>query len=82
MCWWDKWQILENMFSILLSRGIDSEGLEVIRQYTPITLDSDVGYFELVVKVYLISLQYLHIFEHSILIFLFQSELSFYFVFS
>ena len=59
------------MFSILLSRGIDSEGLEVIRQYTPITLDSDVGYFELVVMVYLISLQYLHIFEHFILIILF-----------
>ncbi|KAK4593579.1 hypothetical protein RGQ29_017623 [Quercus rubra] len=34
----------------IICRGIDSEGLEVIRQYTPITLDSDVGYFELVVK--------------------------------
>ena len=75
------------MFSILLSRGIDSEGLEVIRQYTPITLDSDVGYFELVVKVYLISLQYLHIFEHFILIilfyfiFFFSWNLVFHFVF-
>nr|XP_023889056.1 NADH--cytochrome b5 reductase 1-like [Quercus suber]POE65399.1 nadh--cytochrome b5 reductase 1 [Quercus suber] len=36
----------------IICRGIDSEGLEVIRQYTPITLDSDVGYFELVVKMY------------------------------
>ncbi|KAB1225499.1 NADH--cytochrome b5 reductase 1 [Morella rubra] len=33
-------------------RGKDSEGQEVIRPYTPITLDSDVGYFELVVKMY------------------------------
>jgi cytochrome-b5 reductase len=32
--------------------GFDSEGVEVIRPYTPTTLDSDVGYFELVVKVY------------------------------
>ncbi|KAJ8447225.1 hypothetical protein Cgig2_030456 [Carnegiea gigantea] len=31
-------------------RGKDSEGKEVVRPYTPITLDSDVGYFELVVK--------------------------------
>lgn len=35
----------------MLSRGRDSEGGEVMRSYTPITLDSDVGYFELVVKV-------------------------------
>lgn len=34
------------------SRGKDSEGNEVIRPYTPITLDSDIGYFELVVKMY------------------------------
>ncbi|XP_059652858.1 NADH--cytochrome b5 reductase 1-like isoform X2 [Cornus florida] len=33
-------------------RGKDSKGDEVIRPYTPITLDSDVGYFELVVKMY------------------------------
>ncbi|KAK3004142.1 hypothetical protein RJ639_019169 [Escallonia herrerae] len=33
-------------------RGIDREGKEVIRPYTPITLNSDVGYFELVVKMY------------------------------
>ncbi|KAK9187531.1 hypothetical protein WN944_018928 [Citrus x changshan-huyou] len=35
-----------------LSWGKDSEGNEVIRPYTPITLDSDIGYFELVVKMY------------------------------
>ncbi|KAB1225498.1 NADH--cytochrome b5 reductase 1 [Morella rubra] len=33
-------------------RGKDSEGQEVIRPYTPITLDSDVGYFDLLVKMY------------------------------
>ncbi|KAL2610398.1 hypothetical protein R1flu_028971 [Riccia fluitans] len=33
-------------------RGTDLEGEEVIKPYTPTTLDSDVGYFELVVKVY------------------------------
>ncbi|XP_054789391.1 NADH--cytochrome b5 reductase 1-like isoform X2 [Prosopis cineraria] len=33
-------------------RGRDSQGEEVTRPYTPITLDSDVGYFELVVKMY------------------------------
>ncbi|GAB4836196.1 NADH-cytochrome b5 reductase [Ancistrocladus abbreviatus] len=33
-------------------RGKDSQGEEVVRPYTPITLDSDVGYFELVVKMY------------------------------
>ncbi|GMG99512.1 hypothetical protein Nepgr_001352 [Nepenthes gracilis] len=34
-------------------RGRDSQDEEVVRPYTPITLDSDVGYFELVVKMYL-----------------------------
>lgn len=33
-------------------RGEDYQGAEVIRPYTPITLDSDVGFFELVVKVH------------------------------
>ncbi|XP_057550316.1 NADH--cytochrome b5 reductase 1-like [Amaranthus tricolor] len=33
-------------------RGKDSEGEEVVRSYTPITLDSDIGYFELLVKMY------------------------------
>ncbi|KAF6176035.1 hypothetical protein GIB67_041899 [Kingdonia uniflora] len=31
-------------------RGKDSIGEEVIKPYTPTTLDSDVGYFELVIK--------------------------------
>ncbi|GMY23542.1 NADH--cytochrome b5 reductase 1 [Fagus crenata] len=34
----------------IICRGKDSQGVEVIRPYTPITLDSNVGYFELVVK--------------------------------
>ncbi|KAK4279229.1 hypothetical protein QN277_016963 [Acacia crassicarpa] len=33
-------------------RGRDFFGEEVVRQYTPITLDSDVGYFDLLVKMY------------------------------
>ncbi|XXG41127.1 hypothetical protein AAC387_Pa01g1664 [Persea americana] len=33
-------------------RGRDNLGEEVIRPYTPITLDSDIGYFELVIKMY------------------------------
>ncbi|RWR79695.1 NADH--cytochrome b5 reductase 1 [Cinnamomum micranthum f. kanehirae] len=33
-------------------RGRDNLGEDVIRPYTPITLDSDVGYFELVIKMY------------------------------
>ncbi|KGN54652.1 NADH--cytochrome b5 reductase 1 [Cucumis sativus] len=32
--------------------GKDGQGEEVIKPYTPITLDSDVGYFELVIKMY------------------------------
>ncbi|GJS17815.1 NADH-cytochrome b5 reductase 1-like protein [Tanacetum coccineum] len=31
-------------------RGKDSQGEEVIKPYTPTTLDTDVGYFELVIK--------------------------------
>ncbi|XP_057453373.1 NADH--cytochrome b5 reductase 1-like [Lotus japonicus] len=34
------------------ARGRDSQGEEVMRSYTPITLDSDRGYFDLVVKMY------------------------------
>lgn len=34
-----------------LDRGKDSLGEEVVKPYTPTTLDSDVGYFELVIKV-------------------------------
>lgn len=33
-------------------RGKDSLGEEVIKPYTPTTLDSDLGYFELVIKMY------------------------------
>lgn len=33
-------------------RGKDSTGEEVIKPYTPTTLDSDVGFFELVIKMY------------------------------
>lgn len=33
-------------------RGKDGAGEEVIKAYTPTTLDSDVGYFELVIKMY------------------------------
>ncbi|KAD3068399.1 hypothetical protein R6Q59_017591 [Mikania micrantha] len=33
-------------------RGKDSLGEEVIKPYTPTTLDTDVGYFELVIKMY------------------------------
>ncbi|XP_073267757.1 NADH--cytochrome b5 reductase 1-like isoform X2 [Populus alba] len=35
-----------------IARGKDREGQEVIRSYAPITLDSQVGYFELVIKMY------------------------------
>ncbi|KAL3535073.1 hypothetical protein ACH5RR_003534 [Cinchona calisaya] len=33
-------------------RGKDSQGEEVVKPYTPTTLDSDVGFFELVIKMY------------------------------
>ncbi|KAF7147405.1 hypothetical protein RHSIM_Rhsim03G0046200 [Rhododendron simsii] len=33
-------------------RGKDSQGEEVIKPYTPTTLDSDLGHFELVIKMY------------------------------
>ncbi|XP_043723250.1 NADH--cytochrome b5 reductase 1 [Telopea speciosissima] len=33
-------------------KGRDSNGEDVIKPYTPTTLDSDVGYFELVIKMY------------------------------
>uniref|UniRef100_A0A453QYI0 Flavoprotein pyridine nucleotide cytochrome reductase-like FAD-binding domain-containing protein n=1 Tax=Aegilops tauschii subsp. strangulata TaxID=200361 RepID=A0A453QYI0_AEGTS len=32
-------------------RGKDATGEEVIKPYTPTTLDSDIGYFEFVIKV-------------------------------
>lgn len=34
------------------NRGKDSQGEEVIKPYTPTTLDLDVGHFKLVIKVY------------------------------
>jgi hypothetical protein len=36
---------------LLCCRGKDATGEEVIKPYTPTTLDSDIGYFELVIKV-------------------------------
>ncbi|KAL6539695.1 NADH-cytochrome b5 reductase [Orobanche hederae] len=33
-------------------RGKDGQGEDVVKPYTPTTLDSDVGYFELVIKMY------------------------------
>ncbi|RWW23823.1 hypothetical protein GW17_00011916 [Ensete ventricosum] len=36
---------------LLYTLGKDNVGEEVIKPYTPTTLDSDVGYFELVIKV-------------------------------
>ncbi|KAF8041083.1 hypothetical protein BT93_B3108 [Corymbia citriodora subsp. variegata] len=36
----------------VLCKSKDSEGEDVVRPYTPTTLDSDLGYFELVVKMY------------------------------
>ncbi|KAG6750836.1 hypothetical protein POTOM_045351 [Populus tomentosa] len=38
--------------SFLLFLGKDGQGEEVIKPYTPTTLDSDVGQFELVIKMY------------------------------
>lgn len=35
----------------ILNRGKDGQGEDVMKPYTPTTLDSDVGYFELVIKV-------------------------------
>ncbi|KAK4766162.1 hypothetical protein SAY87_007804 [Trapa incisa] len=36
----------------VVCRGRDAQGVEITRSYTPITLDSDSGHFELVVKMY------------------------------
>ncbi|CAI0433272.1 unnamed protein product, partial [Linum tenue] len=36
----------------LSCRGKDSQGEEVLKPYTPTTLDSDLGHFELVIKMY------------------------------
>jgi cytochrome-b5 reductase len=50
------WYMLDfNFFSLCVvsycCRGMDAAGEEVIKPYTPTTLDSDVGRFELVIKV-------------------------------
>lgn len=47
--------LLSHEFVKFFFRGFDSEGVEVVRPYTPTTLDTDVGYFDLVVKVRLPS---------------------------
>lgn len=39
------------MYYPVFSRGQDAAGEEVIKPYTPTTLDSDLGHFELVIKV-------------------------------
>ncbi|KAK1428975.1 hypothetical protein QVD17_17816 [Tagetes erecta] len=36
----------------IICRGKDSQGEEVIKPYTPTTLDTDTGYFDLVIKMY------------------------------
>ncbi len=43
--------MLYSVVSVFCCRGFDTDGAEVVRPYTPTTLDSDVGFFELVVKV-------------------------------
>ena len=52
------------------NRGKDAQGEEVIKPYTPTTLDSDVGHFELVIKVYSesidFSLSFLFLLLHSL----------------
>lgn len=45
--------ILASYMSYLSNRGKDSQGEEIIKPYTPTTLDCDVGYFELVIKVFI-----------------------------
>lgn len=42
------------LFIACFYRGKDSLGDEVVKPYTPTTLDSDVGYFELVIKVHVL----------------------------
>ena len=42
---------LPHVLSPFLFRGVDPEGKEFSRPYTPTSLDSDIGYVELVIKV-------------------------------
>lgn len=51
------------------NRGKDAQGEEVIKPYTPTTLDSDVGHFELVIKVYSESILHPYAFPNSALFF-------------
>ncbi|CAK9260250.1 unnamed protein product [Sphagnum jensenii] len=39
------------IFLFYLPRGFDTDGMEVVRPYTPTTLVSDIGFFELVITV-------------------------------
>lgn len=45
------YECVSYIYSFIFPRGFASEGVEVVRPYTPTTLDTDVGYFDLVVKV-------------------------------
>lgn len=40
------------IFLFYLPRGFDTDGMEVVRPYTPTTLVSDIGFLELVIKIY------------------------------
>ena len=56
------------MFIPNCSRGQDAAGEEVIKPYTPTTLDSDLGSFELVIKVSFNKMVFFFSFpNHSIL---------------
>lgn len=50
-----------------LYRGKDSLGEEVVKPYTPTTLDTDVGYFDLVIKVLFTSFLF-SVFYHGYVI--------------
>jgi cytochrome-b5 reductase len=49
----DSVEYSDSVFCILLTdcRGKDATGEEVIKPYTPPTLDSNIGYLELAIKV-------------------------------
>lgn len=48
---WPENDISYEFTSYCFNRGKDSQGEEVIKPYTPTTLDSDLGHFDLVIKV-------------------------------
>lgn len=69
------WSIMVffTLFITCFYRGKDSLGDEVVKPYTPTTLDSDVGYFELVIKVHVlcnIPFSNLHFFVNFYFLFL------------